>query len=160
MAILSTLIKLSPVVAAPTIGAGFLAVHFEGTPMEEILPIEEVDNTPAAPLQPKRSSAPGKAGRKYTSGRVNTVYGTVNNTGRCNIYALEDQEDQTNSLIFRFFKKYDNLQKVQEYVRSKGGNLERTDHIGCNNNQHVYVYEAYRGHWTFKMGEREPIFEE
>ncbi|CBY92816.1 hypothetical protein HF1_08080 [Mycoplasma haemofelis str. Langford 1] len=159
MAILSTLIKLSPVVAAPTIGAGFLAVHFEGTPMEEILPIEEVDNTPVAPLQPKRSSAPGKAGRRWSVRNVKQIYSSQGSGGACHLYVLEDHEDHTDSLIFRSYQKYDNLESAKQAISAQRGSITNQHLVQCNNKK-FYLYRGYGGGWTFKMGEEEPVFAE
>ncbi|CBY92814.1 hypothetical protein HF1_08060 [Mycoplasma haemofelis str. Langford 1] len=160
MAILPTLIRFSPVVAAPTIGAGVLAVHFEGTKMEEIIPIEEIDYTPNTLPQRKKSLAFGREGRKYTSGNVQMSYSSGGNSGGCRIYALEDQEDNGTSLIFRFYTDYNDLQSAQRYINTKGGNIDRSNHIGCNKDQHVYIYRAYGNTWQFKVGNQAPVYQD
>ncbi|CBY92817.1 hypothetical protein HF1_08090 [Mycoplasma haemofelis str. Langford 1] len=156
MSYLSSLIKLSPVVAAPAVGGGIFATNFQDTKTQDTLELEILENElKPAPESPKPLPQ-GRPGRKWEVSGVQPVYSASGGSGSCHIYVLADHEDLGGSLIFRSSNKYNNLEEAEKSIQSLSGHIENKNHITCNNKK-WYLYKKFNGGWTFKVGDQEPV---
>ncbi|AEG73146.1 hypothetical protein MHF_0888 [Mycoplasma haemofelis Ohio2] len=156
MSYLSSLIKLSPVVAAPAVGGGIFATNFQDTKTQDTLELEILENELKPAPQPPKPLPRGKLGRRWSVHNVSQVYSSTGNGGACHIYVLEDHEDHTDSLIFRSFQKYNNLDEAKRAISAKGGSITSQHLVQCNN-KNFYLYKGYGGNWAFKMGDQAPV---
>ncbi|AEG73144.1 hypothetical protein MHF_0886 [Mycoplasma haemofelis Ohio2] len=154
MSLLSSLIKLSPAVAAPVIGGGIFAINFQD---QNTIQLEEVEYELSSITEAPKPLPQGRAGRQHKARDVRMDYSLTGGSGGCNIYVIQDHEDGGDSLIFRSFQKYDNLESAKQSISPKPTTVEESDRVKCGNGKHIYLYKKFGDTWAWKAGDEAPI---